>query len=309
MKTYSRLTLAFLLLLLIVPQVRADDQPKDGEHVEHHGKGKKKSDGNLRDGLNVNEPFVFDWSEDAEEKNRSSAETRTQLLRGKLPEGSIHFDVLLPDGTTLSRRCPVNTHKDSSARIQHDFAKEQSKRAALDCKWELIISPTQSVPADEGKPNELQTKIIVEQHLSIRSYADGIKKIPAKESAIVAEDKRLRDDYFAAKQNIDTLLKKLNPPGIRIELTPEGQKRNNRRIQPLVRTLKRINESIQNINVAVGIVTQLTNSVIEYQVYVQPPDGHEQIVLMQSSGFANEASSKADLEKPEKRAAETEATD
>jgi|GEM_PF-4196495 len=33
MNTYSRLTLAFLLLILVVPQVGADEPPKDGEEV------------------------------------------------------------------------------------------------------------------------------------------------------------------------------------------------------------------------------------------------------------------------------------
>jgi len=42
MKTYSRLTLAFLLLILVVPQVVADEPPKDGPHVEHHENGQIK---------------------------------------------------------------------------------------------------------------------------------------------------------------------------------------------------------------------------------------------------------------------------
>ena len=41
MKTYSRLTLAFLLLILVVPQVSADEPPKDGPYVEYHNNGKK----------------------------------------------------------------------------------------------------------------------------------------------------------------------------------------------------------------------------------------------------------------------------
>ena len=42
MKTYSRLTLAFLLLILVVPQVGADEPPTDGKHVERHENGQIK---------------------------------------------------------------------------------------------------------------------------------------------------------------------------------------------------------------------------------------------------------------------------
>ena len=41
MKTYSRLTLAFLLLIIVVPQVGADEPPKDGPYVEYYENGQK----------------------------------------------------------------------------------------------------------------------------------------------------------------------------------------------------------------------------------------------------------------------------
>jgi len=41
MKTYSRLTLAFLLLILIVPQVRANEPPENGPHVKYYDNGQK----------------------------------------------------------------------------------------------------------------------------------------------------------------------------------------------------------------------------------------------------------------------------
>ena len=62
MKTYSRLTLAFLLLILIVPPVGADEPPKDGPHVEYWGKGKKQSEGHWKNG-GWDGP-VTEWDED-----------------------------------------------------------------------------------------------------------------------------------------------------------------------------------------------------------------------------------------------------
>ena len=50
MKTYSRLTLIFLLLILFVPQVRADDPPEDGPYVEYYENGQKKLEAHYKDG-------------------------------------------------------------------------------------------------------------------------------------------------------------------------------------------------------------------------------------------------------------------
>jgi hypothetical protein len=50
MKTYSRLTLAFLLLILAVPQVGADEPPKNGKYVVYYGRGQKKSEAHYKNG-------------------------------------------------------------------------------------------------------------------------------------------------------------------------------------------------------------------------------------------------------------------
>ena len=50
MKTYSRLTLAFLLLILVVPQVGADEPPENGKHVEYYENGNKKSESHYKNG-------------------------------------------------------------------------------------------------------------------------------------------------------------------------------------------------------------------------------------------------------------------
>ena len=41
MKTYKKLLLAFLLLILGAPQVRADDSPENGPYVEYYENGQK----------------------------------------------------------------------------------------------------------------------------------------------------------------------------------------------------------------------------------------------------------------------------
>ena len=48
MKTYSRLTLAFLILILFVPQVRADEPPENGPYVEYYDDGKKRSEAHYK---------------------------------------------------------------------------------------------------------------------------------------------------------------------------------------------------------------------------------------------------------------------
>ena len=49
MKTrYSKLTLAFLFLILILPPVVADEPPKDGPYVEYYENGKKKLEVHLQ---------------------------------------------------------------------------------------------------------------------------------------------------------------------------------------------------------------------------------------------------------------------
>jgi hypothetical protein len=51
MKTYSRLTLAFLLLILVVPQVGADEPPENGPYVEYYDDGKKRSEAHYKNGV------------------------------------------------------------------------------------------------------------------------------------------------------------------------------------------------------------------------------------------------------------------
>ncbi len=44
---YSKLAMAFLLLILMVPLVTADDPPKDGLYTQWHNNGHKKIRGPL----------------------------------------------------------------------------------------------------------------------------------------------------------------------------------------------------------------------------------------------------------------------
>jgi len=44
MKTHSKLLLAFLFLILFVPQVGADEPPENGPYVRYHENGQKKSE-------------------------------------------------------------------------------------------------------------------------------------------------------------------------------------------------------------------------------------------------------------------------
>ena len=50
MKTYSRLTLASLLLILVVPQVGADEPPENGKHVEYYDNGQKEREAHYKNG-------------------------------------------------------------------------------------------------------------------------------------------------------------------------------------------------------------------------------------------------------------------
>ena len=51
MKTrYSKLLLAFLLLILIGPPVVAEGPPKDGPYVEYYGNGQKKREAHYTNG-------------------------------------------------------------------------------------------------------------------------------------------------------------------------------------------------------------------------------------------------------------------
>ena len=50
MKTHSRLTLAFLFLILVVPQVEADSPPENGKHVIYYGNGQKEYEAHYKNG-------------------------------------------------------------------------------------------------------------------------------------------------------------------------------------------------------------------------------------------------------------------
>ena len=47
---YSKLALAFLLLILIVPPVVGDEPPKDGPHVEYYENGQKQYERHFKNG-------------------------------------------------------------------------------------------------------------------------------------------------------------------------------------------------------------------------------------------------------------------
>ena len=66
MKTYSRLTLTFLLLILVVPQVVGDDPPENGKHVEYYEDGRKKSEANFKNG--ELEGLVTGWYENGQKQ-------------------------------------------------------------------------------------------------------------------------------------------------------------------------------------------------------------------------------------------------
>ena len=70
MKTYSRLTLAFLLLILVVPQVGADDPPKDGKHVVYYKNGQKESEGHYKDGKL--DGLLTDWYENGKKEGEGN---------------------------------------------------------------------------------------------------------------------------------------------------------------------------------------------------------------------------------------------
>ena len=61
MKTYSRLTLASLLLILVVPQVGADEQTNQEPVIGTYQSGKKKSEDRWKDdkrhGLQTSDPL------------------------------------------------------------------------------------------------------------------------------------------------------------------------------------------------------------------------------------------------------------
>lgn len=82
MKTYSRLTLAFLLLTFFVPQVVGDEPPKGGPHVEYYENGKKKVEGHYKNG----KPYDF-W---AEWHDNGQTKSEAHYKYGKVVTGEAH---------------------------------------------------------------------------------------------------------------------------------------------------------------------------------------------------------------------------
>jgi hypothetical protein len=50
MNTYSKLVLAFFLLVLVAPQVGADEPPENGKHVVYYDNGQKKYESHYKNG-------------------------------------------------------------------------------------------------------------------------------------------------------------------------------------------------------------------------------------------------------------------
>ena len=91
MKMNSKLTLAFLLLILVVPQVGADKPPKDGPYVNYYESGKKRLSGHFKNGR-PDGPMT-NWYENG--RKRSEA----RYKNGNLVSAS----VWKPDG----QPCPI----------------------------------------------------------------------------------------------------------------------------------------------------------------------------------------------------------
>jgi antitoxin component YwqK of YwqJK toxin-antitoxin module len=104
MKTYSRLTLAFLLLILVVPQVIAEEPPENGPYVEYYENGKKKLESHYKDGLQDGlETF---WLEDGQKKEESHWKNhKLDGLGTKWNEdGKKVLEIQYKDGKEVSRK-------------------------------------------------------------------------------------------------------------------------------------------------------------------------------------------------------------
>ena len=75
MKTYSRLLLAFLLLILVAPQVVGDEPPEDGPHVEYWDNGQKEWEGHLKDGKP--DGLTTHWWENGQKEDEGHGGGRT----------------------------------------------------------------------------------------------------------------------------------------------------------------------------------------------------------------------------------------
>ena len=66
MKTYSKLLLAFLFLILIVPPVVADQPPEIVPHIEYYENGKKESETRYNNGRR--DGPVTEWHENGQKQ-------------------------------------------------------------------------------------------------------------------------------------------------------------------------------------------------------------------------------------------------
>ena len=69
MKTNSRLTLAFFLLILMVSQVGADSPPQNGPYVEYYESGKKRLESHYKDGKP--DGLWTDWRENGQKRDET----------------------------------------------------------------------------------------------------------------------------------------------------------------------------------------------------------------------------------------------
>ena len=67
LKTNSRLTLAFLLLVLVRPQVGADEPPENGPYVEWDENGQKQAEGHFKHGNK--DGLWTKWDENGKKKS------------------------------------------------------------------------------------------------------------------------------------------------------------------------------------------------------------------------------------------------
>jgi len=59
MKTHSKLLPALLLLILVVPQVGADEPPENGKHVTYYENGQKAWENHYKNGKEISRKEFF----------------------------------------------------------------------------------------------------------------------------------------------------------------------------------------------------------------------------------------------------------
>ena len=79
MKMYSKLLLAFLLLILVVPQVVVAKPPKNGPHVQYWGNGKKWTEKHYKNGKQ--EGLWTAWHENGKKKQETHYKNGKEISR------------------------------------------------------------------------------------------------------------------------------------------------------------------------------------------------------------------------------------